>query len=90
MNIKETERLLKALANKRRLAIVQAVKKEELPVGDIAEKIRLSLRSTSRHLGVLRGADVLERDQRGLQVFYRISPGFSQALKDAMNFSLGA
>lgn len=73
MNDKDLEKLLKALANKRRLMIIRAVKKGELSVGEIADKIHLSFKSTSRHLGLLAAADLVEREQRNTQVFYRLS-----------------
>jgi DNA-binding transcriptional ArsR family regulator len=72
MTERELERVLKALANRRRLAILRSLKRDkEAPVGDIAAAIRLSFAATSRHLGILIAADLVERDQRGLQVFYR-------------------
>ena len=68
--MKELERSLKALANKRRLAILKYLKqKKEAPVGEIAEAIKLSLRATSKHLGVLASVDIVEKDQRSLQIF---------------------
>ena len=73
--MKDTERVLKALANRRRLAIVKYLKKKkEATVGDIAEQIRLSFKATSKHLGVLAGADIVEKEQRSLQMWYRLSP----------------
>ena len=72
--MKNLERLLKALANKRRLAIVAYLKKEkEAIVGDIAREIKLSFTATSKHLSVLAAADVVEKEQRGLQMWYRLS-----------------
>ena len=72
----ELERPLKALANRRRLAILKFLRvRREAPVGDIAERIRLSFKSTSKHLAVLAGAGIVDRDQRSLQMFYRISSG---------------
>jgi len=76
--MKNLERLLKALANKRRLEILRTLKKErdgELSVGEIAESIRLSFKATSRHLSILIGADILKKEQRGLQVFYKLAAG---------------
>ena len=53
-NIKELERILKALANKRRLSILIYLKRHpEATVGEIASSIRLSLTSTSKHLSIL-------------------------------------
>lgn len=72
--MRELEKSLKALANKRRLAILQHLKSEgETSVGDISKEISLSLKSTSRHLAVLHGRDIVEREQRSSQVFYRLA-----------------
>jgi len=74
MKDKELESNLKALANRRRLAIVRFIKKKkEASVGDIADEIKLSLKSTSRHLAVLFSAGILDREQRSLQVFYKVA-----------------
>ncbi len=72
--MKELEKILKALANKRRLAILKFLKQtREAAVGEIAEEIRLSFRATSKHLNILAAVDLVERDQRSLQVMYRLS-----------------
>lgn len=73
--IKETEKVLKALANRRRLAIIRYLKKKgEATVGDISEEIKLSFTATSKHLGILFVADILEKEQRSLEVWYKFSP----------------
>ena len=73
--MKEHERILKALANGRRLLIVAWLKKKhEATVGDIAEYLNLSFKSTSKHLSVLFKSDLLERRQDGLEVFYFLNP----------------
>lgn len=74
MKNKELERIMKALANRRRLSIVSFLKKKkEATVGNIAEEIRLSFRSTSKHLGVLAAAGILEREQRSVQMYYKVA-----------------
>jgi DNA-binding transcriptional ArsR family regulator len=74
MKEKELERILKALANRRRLSIVKYLKKsKEATVGDIADEIKLSYKATSKHLGVLANADIVDKEQRSLQMWYRIS-----------------
>ena len=71
MTEKELERVLKALANKRRLLILRYLKKtREAAVADIAGAIKLSFNATSKHLRVLYAADILDREQRSLQMFY--------------------
>ncbi|MEK7567519.1 MAG: metalloregulator ArsR/SmtB family transcription factor [Patescibacteria group bacterium] len=74
MKEKDLERLLKAIANKRRLNILRFLKKKkEASVGDIAEEIKLSFRATSKHLKILDSVDLLDKEQRSIQIFYRFS-----------------
>lgn len=69
--MKEYERILKALANRRRLAVIALLKKRnEATVGDIAEHIQLSFTSTSKHLNILARTDILDKRQQGLEVYY--------------------
>ena len=72
--MKEAERLLKALANRRRLAIVKHLKtRREASVGEIADAIKLSLKATSKHLAILYATDIVEREQRSLLMYYHLS-----------------
>mgnify|MGYP001596702845 FL=1 len=80
--MRDLEKILKALANRRRLAIVKFLKKQgEKSVGDIAHEIDLSFKSTSKHLGVLSAVDIVDREQRSLQMFYRIAKNQKPATK---------
>ena len=68
------EKILKALANRRRLAILKYLKEnKEAPVSEIADEINLSFKATSKHLGVLSAIDIIEREQRSSQMFYGLS-----------------
>ena len=70
----KTERVLKALANRRRLSVLKLLSSnKEMDVSEIALAIKLSFKSTSKHLTVLRLCDLVERDQRGPQVYYRLA-----------------
>lgn len=76
--MKELEKTLKALANKRRLTIVKYLKdNREASVAEIASAIKLSFKATSKHLRILAAADIVESEQRSLQAFYWLvdSPG---------------
>ena len=80
--MKDLEKVLKALANYRRLAIVKYLRDNPgSSVGDIAKAIRLSFKATSKHLGKLSAANILERDQKGLMMFYRVSSEIKSAIK---------
>ncbi len=83
---KDMERLLKVLANKRRLEIVSYLKtKKESTVSAISGKIKLSFKATSKHLSILYGADLVAKEQRSLQVFYRLSPEMPHIAKQISN-----
>ena len=72
--VKETERVLKALANRRRLSILKLLQRRgATPVGSIAESIRLSFAATSRHLRVLASADLVESEQTNTTVSYSLA-----------------
>ena len=74
MATKELEKVFKVLANRRRLAILKYLKKNrEASVGEIASEIKLSFKATSKHLRILAGLDIVERNQRDLQAFYSLS-----------------
>ncbi|MBI2639541.1 MAG: helix-turn-helix transcriptional regulator [Candidatus Sungbacteria bacterium] len=68
------ERVLKSLANRRRLAILKYLAKTRFAtVNDIAEEIHLSHKSTSKHLKILTAVDILEHEQSNKYVFYRVA-----------------
>lgn len=82
MKDKELEKIFKALANRRRLLILNFLKKKKRAnVGEIAEAIKLSFKSTSRHLNVLTSAGILDKEQSSLYVFYSFSSEQNEVLK---------
>ena len=71
--IPELERVLKALANKRRLMIVRLLlAKRKVSVSDIADHLKLSMAATSRHLRQLAGADLVDTEQINTTVNYSL------------------
>jgi len=76
---------LKALANRRRLAIIDLLRKgNEKSVGEIADNIKLSFRATSKHLSVLMNVDILEKEQRSLQMFYSLNKNAPSMVKQLL------
>jgi len=75
-NFKKLAKNFKALANERRLKILNFLLKEKkLTVGEISNKINLSFRSTSKHLKVLEGVGFVEWKQVETSVYYSASSG---------------
>jgi len=54
---------------------------KEAPVSEIAGKINLSFKATSKHLGVLSAIDIIERDQRSSRMFYSLSAKQEPSIK---------
>jgi DNA-binding transcriptional ArsR family regulator len=72
---KELERILKALANQRRLRAFHFIKeKKQVSVGDVASHLKLSFKATSKHLTLMTLAGLLEKDQKSKIVFVSVSP----------------
>ena len=85
--MKDIERQLKALANRRRLAIIKFLKKSgKASVSNIAKEIKLSFKSTSRHLAVLSAADLVEREQVNLNVFYFLALSIARPAKLVIDY----
>ena len=72
MNV--NERILKALANRRRLTIVSYLKRHRRStVGNLADMLKVSLPTASKHLAILAGADIVDNEHLSLLVYYRLS-----------------
>lgn len=72
--MRELTKCLKALANERRLKIISILAKHEpLIINDIADRLGLSLKSTSKHIQKLSDCGIVERNQRSSQVYCRLS-----------------
>ncbi|MBU3965360.1 metalloregulator ArsR/SmtB family transcription factor [Patescibacteria group bacterium] len=85
-DLRNLEKILKALANKRRLAILEYLKSnKEASVGEIARVINLSIKATSKHLNILSSLDILERNQIGPQMFYYLASGQKQITKHLLS-----
>jgi len=82
---KQTQAVLKALAEPRRVAILQLVHSRELRAGDIAGHFKTTRPAISQHLRVLTRAGLLTERREGTSRLYRVRPeGFVQ-LKTFLN-----
>jgi DNA-binding transcriptional ArsR family regulator len=71
--MKKEIKILKALANGKRMEILNLLSKEKnLNVAEIAEEIKLHFKSTSKHLQRLAEAGLIIRSQNGFRVEYNL------------------
>ena len=63
-----------AVADPRRRAVLDLLRHGSLPAGDIARKFTVSRPAISRHLRVLRGAELVREEKIGRQRMYHLNP----------------
>lgn len=81
----DAERLLKALANERRLQILCLLARGELSVGEINEMLDLSQSALSQHLAVLREEGLVHTRREAQTIHYAIVPGPAAAVMETLH-----
>lgn len=77
--MEQTQAILRALAEPRRIAILKLVRSGELRAGEISRHFRTTRPAISQHLRVLIKAGLLMERRDGTRRYYRIRPeGFAQ------------
>ena len=64
---------MKALADPTRRTILNLLKKSRLSAGEIAEHFDMSLPAVSKHLTVLKEADLIMDQREGKYIFYALN-----------------
>ena len=74
-NLRDVEEVFSALGNasRRHILLVLHYRGGEMTAGEIAGRFGCSWPTTTRHLGVLREAGLVEVEQQGRQRIYRLS-----------------
>ena len=72
---------MKALADPTRRTILNLLKKSRLSTGEIAEHFDMSLPAVSKHLTVLKEADLIRDQREGKYIFYELN---ASVLDEAM------
>jgi DNA-binding transcriptional ArsR family regulator len=72
--MKSVSRVFRALADPTRRQILQELKDGELAAGEIASRFPISGPSISRHLAILKGADLIAERRAGNRIMYQLEP----------------
>lgn len=67
------QKTLKALADPIRREILNMLKSGRMPAGEIAEHFPVTAASISRHLSVLKEADLVRDEREGQFIFYELN-----------------
>jgi DNA-binding transcriptional ArsR family regulator len=72
--MKSVTKAFRALADPTRRQILQELKRGELSAGEIAACFTISGPSISRHLSVLKNAELISERRQGNRILYRLEP----------------
>lgn len=67
------QQTLKALADPTRREILNLLKSGKLPAGEIAEHFDITQAAVSRHLSVLKDADLISDTREGKYIYYELN-----------------
>ena len=67
------QKTMKALADPTRRTILNLLKTSSLSAGEIAEHFAMSLPAVSKHLAVLKEADLIRDRREGRYIFYELN-----------------
>lgn len=79
MSFRDTLAALKALGDENRLRALLACSEQELCVCQITELLQLAPSTVSKHMSILRQADLVESRKEGRWIYYRVSTEFAPA-----------
>jgi len=71
--LNDTTNILKALSDPNRIRIVMSLSGGELCVCRIIELLQLAPSTVSKHLSILRQADLIEASKKGRWIYYKLS-----------------
>ncbi|EPX61437.1 regulatory protein, ArsR [Cystobacter fuscus DSM 2262] len=89
LEVQRACRLFKALGDETRLRIVALLSHGELCVCHLESALGLTQSNTSRQLGVLRAAGVVEPRREGSWVYYRLAPQLDEVCKQQLEALVG-
>jgi DNA-binding transcriptional ArsR family regulator len=84
-DLKQMDRVARALAAPRRREILSLVRDDELSAGEIASRFDVSRPAISQHLSALREAGLLSERRDGTRRLYRAQPDALAGLRDFLN-----
>jgi DNA-binding transcriptional ArsR family regulator len=76
---------MKALGEESRLRIIRMLMKKQCSVNEIAETLNLPQYNVSKHLRVLREAELIELEKHGQQRLYALASAFAEHLAENKN-----
>lgn len=81
--------IYRGLGNPNRLKILKLLSgREKMAVSELSEELGISLKNTSRNLGILLNLDLVQNEGKHDRVYYSINPRLSEDLKRILKITL--
>jgi ArsR family transcriptional regulator len=84
MNIKDKERIFKALGDKNRLMIMDLISQEELSAGEILEQVNMGQSTLSHHMKILCDSGIVNARKDSRWVYYTINAEVAAEISSAL------
>ena len=81
----DASRLLKALANEKRLMLLCLLAEGERSVSELNARLELSQSALSQHLAILRDDGLVTTRREAQSIFYGLAPGPAQRVIDTLH-----
>ena len=81
----DASRLLKALANEKRLMLMCLLAEGERSVGELNARLDLSQSALSQHLAILRDDGLVTSRREAQSIYYRLAQGPAQRVIDTLH-----
>jgi ArsR family transcriptional regulator len=73
IRVEEQAEIHHILSNPSRLLILRILERQEVSVGELADKIGATLQNTSQHLRLMKDKGVVEARREGQTIFYQVA-----------------
>ncbi len=83
--IEKAAKLLKVVANEKRLSVLYYIKESELKVSDIEKKVNLSQSALSQHLAILREKHIVKTRRESQTIYYSLKDEKTKELLDILD-----
>jgi ArsR family transcriptional regulator len=74
----------KAMSNKARFRIVEALLKADMSVGDLVKVVKLTQPAVSQHLKTLKASNLVTDERRGQEVYYTVDSTYILSLLSSL------
>ena len=82
--MEKAAKLLKAMANEKRLNILYYIRNEEMNVSEIEKLVDLSQSALSQHLAILRKQQIVKTRRKSQTIYYSLKDKKTEKLLDVL------